>query len=153
MATRATTVDDEPETAVHAFLDGWNRHDMALISAALAPDADWINVVGMYWRGRDQIMFAHTAFHQGMFRTNQQTLNTIHKRRLSPTLAVLLVEMVQDAYQIPNGPQHPESLNRVTVVVEHRPEGWRIIHGHNTIVDPRAAANDPVLSMPEVSAG
>jgi hypothetical protein len=31
------------------------------------PDLDWINVVGMHWKGRDTVRRAHAVMHTGMF--------------------------------------------------------------------------------------
>ena len=58
------------------------------------------------------------------------------------------MEAEQDAYMTPSGHEQPKALDRLTFVVVRRPEGWKIVHGQNTIVDERAAANNPVLRMP-----
>ena len=149
MAAEATDMNIGPEAPARAYIEAWNSHDMPAMAATLAGDADWINVVGMYWRGRDQIMFAHTAFHKGMFKTVQLDLKSVETRTLGPDAAIVLLQFVQDAYQIPAGPLQPKALDRLSLVVVRLPEGWRIIHGHNTVVDERAIANDPVLHMPK----
>ena len=83
MSASAADLKDGPEAPARAMMAAWNSHDMMAMSEAFAPDADWINVVGMHWVGREQIMFAHTAFHNTMFKTNQQTLVSLTTRRLS----------------------------------------------------------------------
>ena len=46
------------EAAIRAIIDrqtdAWNRHDMDAFVADARPDVDWINVVGMHWKGREQ---------------------------------------------------------------------------------------------------
>ena len=149
MSANAAGLHDGPEAPARAMIAAWNTHDMAAMSEVFTPDADWVNVVGMHWVGRDQIMFAHTAFHNTMFKTNQQTLVSLATRQLSPDIAVLFMEAEQDAYMTPSGHEQPKALDRLTIVVVRKPEGWKIVHGQNTIVDERAAANDPVLRMPK----
>jgi uncharacterized protein (TIGR02246 family) len=34
---------------------GWNTHDMARFAACFAEDADFVNVRGWWWRGREEI--------------------------------------------------------------------------------------------------
>ena len=138
---------EDVEAVARSYVSAWNAHDMNAMRATLASDAEWVNVVGMHWRGRDQIVFAHAAMHAGMFRNNRLNLKAISSRQLAPGVAVLLLEFVQDAYQVPSGPLQQRALDRLTLIVLRRPEGWRIVHGHNTIVDERAAPNDPVLLM------
>ena len=52
----AFAVSPEDATAIRAILDrqgdAWNRHDMDAFVAETMPDLDWINVVGMHWKGR-----------------------------------------------------------------------------------------------------
>ena len=49
------------EAAIRAILDrqtdAWNRHDMDAFVADAMPDVDWINVVGMHWKGRETERF------------------------------------------------------------------------------------------------
>ena len=67
----AFAVSPEDATAIRAILDrhvdAWNRHDMDAYVADATPDVDWINVVGMHWKGRDTVRRAHAVLHTGMF--------------------------------------------------------------------------------------
>ena len=149
MAANAAELKDGPEAPARAMIAAWNAHDMKAMSDVFTQDADWVNVVGMHWVGRDQIMFAHTAFHNTMFKTNQQALVSLKTRMLTPDIAVVLMEAEQDAYRTPSGHEQPKALDRVTFVIVRQARDWKIVHGQNTIVDERAAANDPVLRMPQ----
>lgn len=46
----------------------WNSHDMKALGGLFREDAEFINVVGMHWRGRADIVAAHAAFHETMFK-------------------------------------------------------------------------------------
>ena len=148
MSVEASMGETGPETLARAFVDAWNAHDMTAMAALFTPDAEWVNVVGMYWKGRDQIMFAQRAFHEGMFSRNHQELKAVQTRMLSPDIAVVMLDCLQDAYQTPSGHAMPQALDRLSLTVVRQPNGWRISHGQNTIVDANAASSNPVLRMP-----
>ncbi|MGI4878208.1 MAG: SgcJ/EcaC family oxidoreductase [Janthinobacterium lividum] len=149
MTVEAAVPDGGPEAPARAFVDAWNAHDMIAMEAVLSADAHWVNVVGMYWKGRDRIMFAQRFFHAGIFRHNQQELQSVQTRMLSPDIALVMLDCLQDEYQTPSGHVMPQALDRLSLVVVRQPTGWRISHGQNTIVDARAATSDPVLHMPK----
>ena len=65
---------------VHGFEDAWNRHDMDAFAMLFAPDADFVNVVGMRWVGRDAIKQHHAASHAAIFRSSTLKIGetTVH---------------------------------------------------------------------------
>ena len=83
-----------------------------------------------------------------MFKSNQQSILSVTTRALAPNVALVSLVAEQDAYVTPSGYEQPKTLDRVTFVVVRGADGWRIVHGQNTIVDARAAAGDPALRMP-----
>lgn len=58
------------ETVVSAVVEAWNRHDMRAYSAQFTEDADFVNVVGMHFRGRPQIEAVHADLHRTIFRNS-----------------------------------------------------------------------------------
>ncbi|MDX8512638.1 SgcJ/EcaC family oxidoreductase [Mesorhizobium captivum] len=44
----------KPEDVATAFADAWNRHDMDDFAALFSEDANFVNVVGMWWKNRDR---------------------------------------------------------------------------------------------------
>jgi uncharacterized protein (TIGR02246 family) len=65
-------VNDEAgvNAVVHGFEDAWNRHDMDAFAMLFAADADFVNVVGMRWVGRDAIKQHHAASHAAIFKSS-----------------------------------------------------------------------------------
>ena len=43
------------KSVVASLAESWNRHDMAAFAAAFCDDADFVNVIGMHWHGREEI--------------------------------------------------------------------------------------------------
>jgi uncharacterized protein (TIGR02246 family) len=144
----AGTLSAEDDKAVRkvitGFEDGWNAHDMKAIAGLLREDVEWVNVVGMHWRGREAVMAATTAFHEVMFKNNRVVTDAVEARALGAGYAIAVATITVDSFTTPDGHVMPKAQNRETFVLVKGPEGWKIAHGHNTIVDANAAKNDPV---------
>lgn len=56
---------------VEALIPAWNAHDMKTFASYFAPDADFVNVVGIWWKSRPEIEAAHRATHQTIFKTSK----------------------------------------------------------------------------------
>jgi len=139
----------EIEAMVKSLLAAWNATDADAYAAHFWPDASWVNVVGMHWRGRDQVAFAHRLFLSTIFKDCKQTLVSTEARAIAPGVALAVVTMIQDAYTTPDGNRMPQAHDRLTLTAVQRDGRWLLIHGHNTIINPQAANNDPVLRMPK----
>ena len=136
------------EGLVRTLLAAWNANDAQAYADHFWPDASWVNVVGMHWRGRDQVAFAHRTFLATIFKDCKQTLLTIEARAVAPSVAMAVVTMIQDAYMTPDGNLMPQAHDRLSLTAVERDGRWLLVHGHNTIINPQAANNDPVLRMP-----
>jgi ketosteroid isomerase-like protein len=89
---------------VNGFADAWNHHDMNAFGALFAPDADFVNVTGGYWKGREEIQLNHEFPHgtvprdspgitapkgiYGIFRSSTLPINQIDVRFLRQDVAV-----------------------------------------------------------------
>lgn len=150
--TNMTTGDGqaEMEALIQAYLKAWNDGAPERFADLFWPDASWVNVVGMHWRGRDQLVFAHVAFLKTIFKDCKQQLVSVEARPVAPDVAMAVVTLIQDAYVTPDGHAMPKAHDRLTFVAARRDGTWRLVHGHNTIVNPQAADNDPVSRMKAV---
>ena len=73
-------MSDESTKVVHvvqAFAECWNRHDMNAFAELFAADAEFVNVVGLWWRGREEIKKAHEVTHATMFKNSRLTIADI----------------------------------------------------------------------------
>jgi len=147
----ALTKDDDK--AIRKTLMGvetaWNTHDMKAFGSLFTEDAEWINIVGMHWRGREAVVKAHAIFHEIMFKNHQLKTDDIKVRSLGGSHAIAVVTTTNDAFTTPDGRVMERAQNRLTYVLSNGPDGWKIAHGHNVRVDADAANNDPVNSRPK----
>jgi uncharacterized protein (TIGR02246 family) len=144
----ANVLSKEDEKAVRKIVAGieeaWNAHDMKAYGKLLREDIEWVNVVGMHWRGREAVMKAHTAFHETSFKNHTIKTDTVELRSLSGGYAIAVVTTTNDAFTTPGGEVVPKRQNRQTYLMAKSPDGWKIAHAHNVVVDAVAAKFDPV---------
>ena len=57
--TAAGTDDAAIRAAVRTFENGWNAHNMDAMFQSFASDVEFVNIVGMHWRGLPDVKRAH----------------------------------------------------------------------------------------------
>jgi uncharacterized protein (TIGR02246 family) len=78
----------EVSNIVERFVEYWNRHDMRAFAELFAPDAEFVNVVGLWWKGRGEIRKAHELTHASIFRRSRLSTLDIAVRFPSENLAI-----------------------------------------------------------------
>src|SRR4029079_13432545 len=76
----------------------WNKHDMNAFAELFTDDADWVNVVGMVWRGKPEIMKAHRAFHETNFKDRSIYVDEVTVRFIRPDVAVAIAKWKVDGF-------------------------------------------------------
>src|SRR5271163_3414933 len=59
----ASSDEEAVRKVVNGFPEAWNRHDMNVFGALFTPDADFVNVIGIHWKGRESIQLNHAFLH------------------------------------------------------------------------------------------
>jgi uncharacterized protein (TIGR02246 family) len=140
-----SSVSAADEAAVRAIIDrqtdAWNKHDMDAFVADATSDVDWINVVGMHWKGREAVMKAHALLHKSMFANSHMlTPEITMMREIAPDVIVEThVNRIEGVGPLPSGAPYPDSGNLITLIFVKTQAGWRIAHAHNTTI----TAHDP----------
>ena len=147
-ASAQTSMAEKDAGQIHATLDGvqaaWNQHDMKAFVSFMTDDVEWVNIVGMCWRGKAQVFLAHDRMHQTTFKDRQwHNAETTELRQVAPNVVIVTEAVPMDGFRAPDGSMTPPSKNMLTLVLVHREGRWLITQGHNTIIDAQAAAHDP----------
>ncbi len=108
----------------------WNAMDGPAFAAPFAGDADFVNIQGDHFRGRDLIAAGHAAIFRTIYAgsTNQYTIEAA--RLLRPDVALVRVHAVLDA---PQGPLAGRHNARFSLVLTREVGGWEIAAFHNTL--------------------
>ena len=97
----------EVTKVVHAFEECWNQHDMNAFAELFAPDAEFVNVVGLWWKGRDEIKKAHEFTHATMFKNSRLTIADISVRFPLENLAIARSRWSLEGHVSPEGTPLP----------------------------------------------
>ncbi len=134
---------------VNAMVSDFNTHRFANMDNYCAPDVEWVNIVGMRWKGLDAVKKAHQDIFDAIFNGVSFQQKSVDVRRLTSDVWVAcLVTHVGDFYP-PDGVDRgtnkfPAADNVLTLVYVKKNSRWLLTNGQNTQVLADAAKNDPV---------
>jgi uncharacterized protein (TIGR02246 family) len=117
---------------VHGFEDAWNRHDMDAFAMLFATDADFVNVIGMRWIGRDAIRQHHAASHATMFKTSTLRIGDTTVRFLKADVATSRSDWTLSGITSGTGQLAPTRTGILTHVLERIDGHWLIVLTQNT---------------------
>ncbi|HEV2364072.1 MAG TPA: SgcJ/EcaC family oxidoreductase [Caulobacteraceae bacterium] len=66
----------------------WNAHDAPAYAALFTPDGDVVNVVGWWWKGRDQIEAKLRAAFAFVFANSRLAIDSVDSRKLGDGIAI-----------------------------------------------------------------
>ena len=141
-------IDEEAvRKVVNGFQETWNRHDMNALGALFTPDADFVNIFGTHWKGRESIQL-NTAFLHGAIPADStgvslpkiaygiyKTSNAIHKqadvRFLSKEVAVAHVQI-----ELQGDTRTKDTRRTLMVMILTKENGrWLIAVAQNTEIN------------------
>ena len=108
-------------------------------------DADFVNIVGMHWHGRAQIVNAHRVVFTTRYHGQAQRFTDKTEALLAPGTALVVGTIKMDDYVARDGKQMTNNFFRMTLVLKKRGDQWLIRSAENTVIDPDAAKHDPGL--------
>lgn len=131
-------------TLIMAVPEAMNHQDWKAYADLFADDADWINVVGMFWHGKDNLVKAHEAYGPTVFRNGGFSYSDMVIREVTPDVAIVVATEHVVEQVAPDGvTKLPPGQDRLSFVVVKRKGDWKITLGHNTPVNLQAQRDDP----------
>lgn len=132
------------QKTVAGITDAWNRNDMQTYASFLTGDCEWINIVGMHWRGKAAVMKAHTVYLSTMFLGVQQETLESDFTEIAPNVALVVLTIKMGDFTTPDGRLEKDMHDRMSYVLLKQADGsWLIRVAHNTTIHPVAARHDP----------
>src|SRR5580704_12222649 len=92
---------------IAALADSWNQHDMAIFAAQCTEDIDFVNAVGMHWRGRAEVEAHHVALHHTIFRNSTLRNLGYSLRRLTDGVVLAHIRWEMTGHESPPGSHFP----------------------------------------------
>lgn len=121
-----------PEELPHAFAAAWMARDAAALAALFVPDADFVNVVGIWWQDRGAIEAAHHYGLTTFFRDSVLSVGRVKLRMLGADHAVVHARMRLRGQYAPDGGIATDRQNMLTFVCARDALGWQAVAVQNT---------------------
>lgn len=128
---------NNPEEIAPAFAQAWMARDADALAALFAPEADFVNVVGIWWEDREAIRKAHHYGLTTFFRDSRLGVGRTKLRRIGEDAAVVHARMSLSGQRAPDGSEAGRRTTILTFVMARQQEGgWLCVAAQNTDVVP-----------------
>jgi uncharacterized protein (TIGR02246 family) len=118
----------------------WNAHDASAYSKLFTSDADTVNVLGWWWRSRDELESKLSTAFRFVFAGSRLHLDEVSVRFLTDQVAIVHVQWSMTGALSPNGSgNNVPSKGIQTQTLLRTQEGWRIAAFHNVNQTPERA--------------
>ena len=136
------TYMNQPEDAAKLFVQAFNKRDAVALANLFVEDAEFVNVVGLWWHNRKAIWKAHAYGFNTIFNNSIVELRRVKVKQITTEVALVQARMKlsgQTAHRAVKKPQSRQNI--ISFTVHHRIEGWVVISAHNTDVVPGKETN------------
>ena len=139
---------------VDAIIYSWNNHNYDDLKNYATEDTDWVNVVGMWWKGRKESQYAHQIYHNTFLKGSVCEKESVAIRFVIKDVAIAhIVWHFYGGAPLPDGTppktKDDPNVDLATLVFVNQNGKWLMTAGHNVHVDKAAQAFDPVKQMPK----
>lgn len=122
-----------PEEVTRLFVENWNRRRPDLMAEVFEEDADFINVVGLWWNNRADIFKAHDYGLKVIFQNSDLQIIRMKTKMLSENSAVVHSKLKLTGQTTHQGQHAEERLTILTFVVRRKENGkWWAVSAQNT---------------------
>ncbi|MEM7490390.1 MAG: SgcJ/EcaC family oxidoreductase [Pseudomonadota bacterium] len=127
----------DPDAFVPAFTAAWAARDGDALAALFAEDADFVNVVGIWWEDRPAIAKAHSYALRSFFAETRLVAGRVKRRDLGEVV-VLHARMALTGQTTPDGQTAGIRTTILSFVLHRQESGWTCVSAQNTDVTPGA---------------
>ncbi len=125
-----------PEQIPERFAVAWNRGDAEGIAALFTDDADFVNVVGLWWERRARIRQAHAIGLQTFFRDSSVTMERVKVRYVTEEVATVHARWRITGQYAPDSTTASPRTGIFVFVARRVAEGWICTTAQNTDIVP-----------------
>lgn len=132
-----------PEELPARFAEAWNERSADKIAALFDEDADFVNVVGIWWNNREDIRKAHDYGLRVIFNESELKVTKTEVKYLSDSIVTVHARMrLRGQSSRRDSADQPEMrFNIFTFVVHKTEDGWRCAAAQNTDIVPGKETN------------
>lgn len=131
----AMTDEQSVRQVVDAYEQAWNKHDVDAMTSLFTDDIEWINIVGMWWRGLPEVKRGYVWIHETMLKNVPIHQDSCSVRLVTSGIAISVVTWSKASFVTPGGEQMPEGKDRMSLYLVRLGDRWLITGGHNTTIN------------------
>jgi len=117
---------------IETLIGGWNAHDAKIYASSFAEDADYVTVVGHWWRGRAENIDRHEEVFRGRFAHSRVRSTGVSLRFIRPDVAVAHLQWEMTGDRGPDGRGIPLRRGIFTFLASERLGRWQFDAAQNT---------------------
>jgi uncharacterized protein (TIGR02246 family) len=114
--------------------DAWNRHDVQALSALVADDVRFVNVVGQVLKSRAEFQQLQTRIHAMMFKESVRTVTATQIKFITPEIAIAHVSWGMRGVKDSDGTASKPRNGVMMQVLVKRDGRWIVVAAQNTYV-------------------
>jgi uncharacterized protein (TIGR02246 family) len=119
----------------------WNIHNMDSMGTMLTGDVDFVNVAGMWLKGKSATVARHKEVHLTQFKSSMWTTDSVEIKYIKPDLAIMHIGWGISGDFDPDGTPRTPRHGIFTWVVNKEKGQWLLLAVHNVnIRDPVSAS-------------
>jgi uncharacterized protein (TIGR02246 family) len=125
-----------PEDIPRLFAEAWNAKDATALAYLFADDAEFVNVVGLWWHNRDDIESAHDYGLRTFFKASTLSARRVEIKNLGQDVAVVHVRWKLSGQAGKDGGTLEDRFTIMVFVAQQLENGWTVVAAHNTDIIP-----------------
>lgn len=132
----------KPEEIPALFKEAWMNRDAGMLASLFTEDAEFVNVVGLWWHHREDIEKAHAYGFKYIFGDSDLDIREIKIKQLSDDIAVVHARMRLKGQTKKGNVEIPSIRQNIfSFVVQKFEDRWLCVSAHNTDIVPGAETN------------
>lgn len=126
------------KAVISAYTDAWNLNACNGFSDGFTEDADFVNIFGTHFSGKQQIEERHVQIRQTFLKDTQMCIEQVTLREVRPEVVVALVEwnLEKTADETSHSDCCRIKKGIFTQIFVKNADGWRITASQNTLKVP-----------------
>lgn len=124
--------EDAVKANIKTFAEAWNTKNAIQLAGLFTQDADFVMVLGIWWKGRTEIEKNHEQLFLTLMRESRLIFPDIKIKFIKPDVAIAHSVWELTGQQSPEADKLPPRQGVLSCVMTQQNDKWLIVTLHNT---------------------